>query len=218
MRSAVILAGGYSQRLGQEKSLLEFEGRPLIFWTMKKLISVADEVLVVARNEAHAARLIEAIEAFMSGDAILTWDEIEGYGPVAGLYAGMKKAKGELCFAAACDLPFLSPRVVDRLFQIAVLAQEDGLGGAVPVHPNGLIEPLHCVYDRKKMQKACERAIKRGERRVHAPLRELAVRSVPVDLLRPLDEELLTFFNLNTGEDLQRARLLWPDFRSGLDW
>lgn len=217
MRSAVILAGGYSKRLGQEKSLLEFEGKPLIFWTLKKLTSVADEVLVVARNEAHAARLIEAVDAFMPGAAIFTWDEIEGYGPVAGLYAGMKKAKGELCFAAACDLPFLSPRVVDRLFQIAVLAQEEGLDGAVPVHPDGLFEPLHCVYGREKMQKACERAMERGERRVHAPLRELAIRSVPVDLLRPLDEELLTFFNLNTAEDLQRARLLWSDFRSDLD-
>ena len=38
MRSAVILAGGNSRRLGAEKSLLEFGGRPLICWTVEKLL------------------------------------------------------------------------------------------------------------------------------------------------------------------------------------
>jgi molybdopterin-guanine dinucleotide biosynthesis protein A len=218
MRSAVILAGGYSRRLGQEKSLLQFDEKPLICWTLKKLSSVTDEIVVVARDEAHARRLVEAVERFMPDAAMFAWDELPGFGPVAGLYAGMKKAKGELCFAAACDLPFLCPRVVDRLFQIAVQAEEDGLDGAVPVHPNGLFEPLHCVYGREKMQQACESAIKIGERRVHATLRELAIRSVPVDLLRPLDRELLTFFNLNASEDLERARVLWLDHRSKLGW
>ena len=217
MRSAVILAGGNSRRLGQEKSLLKFDGKPLICWTAEKLCRVADEVVVVARDEAHAGRLAKVVESFMPmSDAvsavIFTWDMVPGYGPVAGLYAGMKKARGRFAFATACDLPFLSPRVVDRLFRIAETAKdEDCSEGAVPVQPGGLFEPLHCVYLREKMQQACERAIKMGERRVHAPLRELAVRSIPVDLLRPLDEELLTFFNLNTRADLERARALWPD-------
>ena len=167
--------------------------------------------MVVARDEAHAGRLAKVIESFMHGAVIFTWDMVPGYGPVAGLYAGMKKARGSFAFATACDLPFLCPRVVDRLFQIAETAKdEDGSDGAVPVHPGGLFESLHCVYLREKMRQACERAIEMGERRVHAPLRELAVRSVPVDLLRPLDEELLTFFNLNTRADLERARALWP--------
>jgi molybdopterin-guanine dinucleotide biosynthesis protein A len=220
MRSAVILAGGFSRRLGQEKSLLEFEGKPLVCWTLGKLSSVVDEVLVVARDEAHAMQLIDAVDAIMPGVAVFAWDELKDYGPVAGLCAGMKKAKGEMCFASACDLPFLNPRVVDRLFQIALKDEEDGLGfdGAVPVHSNGMVEPLHCVYKREKMQKACERAMNVGEKKVHAPLRELAVRSVSVDLLRPLDEELLTFFNLNTREDLEKARVIWPKYRSGLGW
>ena len=61
MRSAVILAGGNSRRLGAEKSLLEFEERPLICWTAEKLSLAADEVVVVARDEAHAGRLEEII-------------------------------------------------------------------------------------------------------------------------------------------------------------
>ena len=55
MRSAVILAGGNSRRLGEEKSLLEFDRKPLICWTVGKLARAADEIVVVARDRSHAA-------------------------------------------------------------------------------------------------------------------------------------------------------------------
>ena len=122
MRSAVILAGGNSRRLGTEKSLLEFERRPLICWTIEKLSLAADEVVVVARSEAHAWRLEEIISNFSpepEPKVTFTWDSVAGFGPVAGLFAGMKKASGSLAFATGCDLPFLNPQVIERLFELA---------------------------------------------------------------------------------------------------
>jgi len=210
----VILAGGNSRRLGEEKSLLMFEGRPLICWTAEKLCEEADEIVVVARDEAHAGRLEETIAEFVrepEPKVTFTWDSVAGYGPVAGLYAGMRRARGRFAFATGCDLPFLNPRVVERLFELA--DEEQGYEAAVPVQPNGFFEPLHCVYHREKMMFACESAIKKAERRIHAPLQELCINRIFVDLLRPLDPDLLTFFNLNTREDLERARALWPDCR-----
>ena len=105
----------------------------------------------------------------------------------------------------------MNPQVIERLFE---LADEEGYEAAVPVQPNGFFEPLHSVYHREKMLLACERAMKKGERRIHAPLQELCVNRICVDLLRPLDPDLLTFFNLNTREDLEKARALWPDYRA----
>jgi molybdenum cofactor guanylyltransferase len=211
MRSAVILAGGNSRRLGAEKSLLVFERKPLICWTAEKFARAADEIVVVARSEAHAGRLEEIISDFdpeHEPKVTFTWDSVAGFGPVAGLFAGMKEASGSLAFATGCDLPFLNPQVIERLFE---LADEEDYEAAVPVQPNGFFEPLHCVYHRKKMLLACQRAIKKAERRIHAPLQELCVRRVFVDLLRPLDPDLLTFFNLNTREDLEKAKALWQD-------
>ena len=216
MRSAVILAGGNGRRLGAEKSLLEFEGKPLICWTAEKLSWTADEIVVVARDEAHAERLEGIISDFAHADAepkvTFTWDRVAGFGPVAGLSAGMKEARGNFAFATGCDLPFLNLQVIERLFE---MAGEEDYDAAVPVQRNGFFEPLHCVYHRKKMLLACERAMEKAERRIHAPLQELRVRRVSVDLLRPLDPDLLTFFNLNTREDLEKARALWPDHRLG---
>ncbi|MCX6673451.1 MAG: molybdenum cofactor guanylyltransferase [Methanothrix sp.] len=218
MRSAVILAGGNGRRLGAEKSLLEFERKPLICWTVEKLSRAADEIVVVTRSEAHAGRLEGIISDFATQPELkiaFTWDSVAGFGPVAGLSAGMKEASGSLAFATGCDLPFLNPQVIERLFE---LAEEEDYEAAVPVQPNGFFEPLHSVYHREKMLAACERAIEKAERRIHVPLQELCVRRVFVDLLRPLDPDLLTFFNLNTREDLEKARALWPDCRkhSGL--
>jgi molybdopterin-guanine dinucleotide biosynthesis protein A len=213
MRSAVILAGGNGRRLGAEKALLEFDNRPLICWTAEKLSLAVDEVVVVARDEAHAERLQKIIKNFALQPApgvIFTWDRVAGFGPVAGLSAGMEKARGDFAFATGCDLPFLNPQVIERLFEL-VNEDEVGYDAAVPVQPNGFFEPLHCVYHREKMLSACGSALQRAERRIHAPLQELLVRRIHVDLLRPIDTDLLSFFNLNTREDLEVARMLWPD-------
>lgn len=213
MRSAVILAGGNARRLGAEKALLEFENKPLICWTAEKLSLAVDEVVVVARDKAHAERLQEIISNFplqLEPSVIFTWDRVLGFGPVAGLSAGMRKARGDFAFATGCDLPFLNPQVIERLFEL-VNEDEEGYDAAVPVQPNGFFEPLHCVYHREMMLSACERALERDERRIHAPLQELCIRRILVDLLRPIDPDLLSFFNLNTREDLEEARMLWPD-------
>jgi molybdopterin-guanine dinucleotide biosynthesis protein A len=218
MRSAVILAGGNSLRLGAEKSLLEFEDRPLICWTIETLLQAADEVIIVARDERHAGRLERIIFATKadaglqpSPKAVFTWDSIPGFGPVAGLEAGMSRARGKFVFATGCDLPFLKLEVINRLYELADVME--GYEAAVPVHPNGFFEPLHAVYTREKMQSACQRALEKGERRIHVPLQELRANRVSIDLFRPLDPELLSFFNLNTRADLERARALWPDHR-----
>jgi molybdopterin-guanine dinucleotide biosynthesis protein A len=74
---------------------------------------------------------------------------------------------------------------------------------------NGMIEPLHSVYKRDALHSACQNAIEHGERKIRLPLSMLRVKYVAVELLKNPDPELLTFFNLNTREDLDLARSLW---------
>ncbi len=219
-RSAVILAGGNSSRMGEDKALLRFEGRPLLCWTVEKLALSAGEVVVVAKDEQHAKQLLNL--TCSAGDGfgdhsreleeqdhrvVFTWDSISGYGPVAGLCAGLCKASGVYVFATGCDLPFLKPKVVDRIFEMADGHQ--GFDAVVPVQNNGFYEPLHSVYRRDKMLAACRRALENKERRIYAPLQELQVYRVLMEHFRSIDPELMTFFNLNTQKDLETARALW---------
>ncbi|MDD1757899.1 MAG: molybdenum cofactor guanylyltransferase [Methanotrichaceae archaeon] len=199
MRSALILAGGTSSRLGLDKSLLEFEGRPLIWWSVERLSCVTDEVIVVARNDQQSKLLKHTVPA-----ARLTCDCKSGFGPVAGLATGMKYSRGKYVFSTGCDLPFLNVKVIERLFELA-----EDYDAAVPKWSNGMIEPLHAVYKRRATCKACFTALERGEKSISMPLRNLRIRDVPVELLLPLDPELATFFNLNTEKDLELARRHW---------
>jgi molybdopterin-guanine dinucleotide biosynthesis protein A len=198
MRSAVILAGGSGRRLGREKALLDLKGRPLVSWTADRLLLVADDIVIVARDEAQAAMLQEILP-----QAEVTWDAVPSSGPVAGLAAGMKRIRGRLAFAAGCDMPFLNPDVIRLLFELA-----EGFEAAVPAGPKGT-EPLHAVYEAEKMALACQKALQRGERRIQSPLGDLRCNLVPLERLRKLDPELLTFFNLNTAEELKYAMKVW---------
>ena len=199
MRSAVILAGGVGSRLGKEKSLVEFDGRPLIQWSVEKLALLVEDVVVVARGPEQAGLLEDLIP-----DASIACDSVSGYGPVAGLAAGMELARNEYVLAIGCDLPFLNADVVNILFE-----QARGWDAAVPMRENGMIEPLHSVYKRDALHSACQNAIEHGERKIRLPLSMLRVKCVAVELLKNPDPELLTFFNLNTREDLDLARSLW---------
>ena len=199
MRSAVILAGGAGRRLGEEKSLVEFKGRPLIEWVMMKLGRIVEEIVIVARSPEQA-RLLEDL---FPGIAV-TFDRITGYGPVAGLAAGMERADAEYALAVGCDLPFLNVNVINKLFE-----QASGYEAAIPVNNSGRMEPLHAVYKREPMLLACLRSMEKGERRIRSPLSMLKLNCISMELLRPLDPGLLTFFNLNTQEDLEIARVIW---------
>ncbi|HPE63673.1 MAG TPA: molybdenum cofactor guanylyltransferase [Methanothrix sp.] len=204
-RSCVILAGGAGRRIGSEKAFLEFCGSTMIERTVEIVGGVVDDLVVVARDEKQLLRLEPLVP-----DARLTVDPVQGFGPVAGLAAGMAAARGERALAVACDLPFLNPDVLELLFDL-----DEGYDAAIPVQEGDLMEPLHAVYRTDIMARACEDALARGMLRIRAPLEGLSAKFVSVELLRPLDPELLSLFNLNTEEDLAEAGRIEARLRSG---
>jgi molybdopterin-guanine dinucleotide biosynthesis protein A len=201
----VILAGGAGRRIGSEKAFLEFFGSTMIERTFDLVGEVVDEVVVVARDEEQEARLRDIIPK-----ARLACDSVGGFGPVAGLATGMAAARGDYALAVGCDLPFLNPEVLDVLFDFA-----EGYEAAIPAREGGFIEPLHAVYRTDSMARACEAAMTMDIRKIRAPLEGLRAKYVSVELLRPIDPELLSLFNLNTEEDLSEARRIASRLKSG---
>ncbi|MCQ8903088.1 MAG: molybdenum cofactor guanylyltransferase [Methanothrix sp.] len=194
MRSAVVLAGGEGRRMGAEKTSVMLYGRPLIEHVIERIFDTVDEVIVVVRDDAQARRL----EGAISGCRVVI-DRAHGVGPIAGLQAGMDSARGRYAFAAGCDMPFLNPDAIDFLFSLA-----EGHDGAVPIL-NGIPERLHAVYLARRLEEACRNVIARGERRISASLAGLDIKFVDAGLFRAVDTELLSFFNVNTPDDLSTA-------------
>ncbi len=196
IKSAVILAGGAGRRIGGDKATMEFLGRTMIERMVDQVRYVALDVVVVVRDEPQRRRIQRLVP-----DVSIVCDQISGYGPVAGLAVGMEAARGDWSLATGCDLPFISPKVFDVLFRLA-----EGHDAAVPKREDGVLETLHAVYRSGPMAEACKRAILDGERRIVAPLETLRVNQIPVDRLRSADPRMLSFFNVNTKEDLIEAR------------
>jgi molybdopterin-guanine dinucleotide biosynthesis protein A len=196
MRSGIILAGGRSTRFGGgEKSLRAVDGKPMICRVRESLLPVVDELIVSVRDE----RQRDLVLPFLGeGDYTFAFDLLHDIGPLAGVLESLKVARGEYVFIAACDMPFINSRAIAFLFEKA-----RGHDAAVPIAPNGFLEPLHAVYRREPMIRAVEESIGEGEQRIAAPLRHLKdVVYVPYGEIRAVDPELQTFRNINRAEDM----------------
>jgi molybdopterin-guanine dinucleotide biosynthesis protein A len=198
MRSGIILAGGKSTRINTNKSMAQIGNKKMIEHVLDNVSGIVDEVLVVAGDLGQREKISTVI-----CEASLTHDHIVGYGPVAGILAGLQSAKGEYVMVVACDMPFVNPDVVDFLFSLS-----DGYDAVVPRWSDGNIEPLHAIYKRNSTIKACESAIEKDDRRIISPLNALSrVRYVSIEKIKEIDPKLRTFINVNTTEDLERMSL-----------
>lgn len=194
--SALILAGGRGRRLGNmEKALMSCDGRSLLERTINILDDIADDVLVSVRDEGQAKEL----EAYACGKKMVL-DSYYDIGPLAGILEGFKAAKGEYIFVTACDMPFIDPKVVEFMFRCA-----EGHDAALPLRPDGSMEPLCGVYRVEPMLPLIERSISSGKRFILAPVFELGdVVGVEMDTIREIDPQLRTFININTFDDMDK--------------
>ncbi len=180
--SAVVLAGGKSLRMGQDKALLPFQGRPLIQHICKQLQSAFSETIVAGNDpEKYAFLGLPTVS-----------DEFTGQGPMAGIASGLAAARHGLAFFVACDVPWIDFKLVAHLLHAV-----EGHDGAVPVTPEGHYEPLFAIY-RKSMLPHFRGTLKAGQRRILDAYRSANVTTVPMQARTPLE-------NINTAEDYRRA-------------
>ncbi len=191
--TAIILCGGRSVRFGRDKALLEINGIPMIRRMIDRVSSAVDAIIIVARDQVQGNDIAKAIP----DDVRIVYDSVAGYGPIAGILAGLSASKSEYAICLACDLPYINPDVIDALFEYA-----EGNDAAIPQHPDGRLEPLHAVYGRS-MADACREAMGKKEHSIRGAISLLDdVVFVPAEPLRRFDCDLRTFLNVNYPEDL----------------
>ncbi len=183
----VILAGGRSRRMGQNKAGIVLGGVTLLERAANNLKNIFPRVLVVTSPEQEIS--LPDVESVQ--------DIEQGYGSLMGVYTGLKHA-GESAFVVACDMPFLQEGLIRHMVEKA-----PGHDVVVP-RPGGLYEPLHAIYS-----PAClpfmEQAIERKERRITSFYEKVKVLSIEDEVLHRLDPEGIGFFNINSPDDLAQA-------------
>ncbi len=104
--TGIILSGGKSSRLGEEKGLALFNGKPLIQYAIDILKPVCDKIIISANNQLdeYAKFGFEIVE-----------DQVKGIGPMAGLIAGLNKSVTRYNFVLSCDTPFVQWKTIDSI-------------------------------------------------------------------------------------------------------
>lgn len=207
MPGALILAGGRGDRMGGSKSLMVLAGRSLISYVLEAVSEVSDEiVVVVSRGED-----VKGLEALLPRDFKVAIDIKRGGGPLIGVYSGLSRLRSEYAMVLPCDSPFISTGVLRYL-----ISRAGGVDAVVPLWPNGYIEPLHSVYNVSAALKASAAAMEGENFRISNMIERLErTIYVPVEELRSFDPDLLTFFNINSKEDLKRAEAILKSKRGG---
>jgi len=190
--SAAILAGGRARRFGgADKGALAVGRERIIDRQRAALAAVADDVRIVAGDrDGYDGRGLRVIA-----------DAVPGAGPLGGLYSALLDAAHERVLILACDLPFVTAALLQRLVEESGTGQE--IDAVVPRSARGL-EPLCALY-MTRAAGAVRARIDRGDLRVAGLLADLRVRELGPEVLAPYDAGSL-FENVNTPHDHARAR------------
>jgi len=205
-KSAVVLAGGFSKRFGQDKGLLKLTGKPLILHILDKVSTVVDEVLVVVSSKSQE----KAYTCFLKQKAKIVIDKYETQNPLVGALTGFERAQGKYSLLLPCDTPFVSSQIASFLLELCV--NKDAV---IPRWPNGHIEPLQAVYYTKSALNVANKAVEDKKQNMHSMIASLKkVQYVSTLVLKQIDPKLTTFFNINTPKDLRKAEHMLLDARA----
>jgi len=191
MLSVVIQAGGQSTRMGEDKALKLFLGRPLIQRVIEQLSPIADEIIVTTNRPAEYTFL----------NLRLVSDLKPGRGALGGLYTAIASATHPIVAVVACDMPFASPMLIEAASRLLVENEAD----VVIAKSDEGYEPLHAVYRRETCLPAIEQSIEADQWKVIAWFPQVKVHILlPEDIMR-YDASGLAFWNVNTPEEFARA-------------
>ncbi|MEE8636523.1 MAG: molybdenum cofactor guanylyltransferase [Dehalococcoidia bacterium] len=192
--TSIVLAGGRSLRLGRSKALQAIQGKSLIQWVVDRLAMLSTEIIIVtARGEAIPCSSAVRIKTVA--------DIYPAKGTLVGIHSGLIASSSSQAIVVGCDMPFLSVRLLEYMSQ--TLADSDV---ALP-RIGEMVEPLCAVYS-KNCLAPIQELLDQNELRISRLFGMVKVRYIDEDDIDSFDPEHLSFFNVNSQVDLDRARRL----------
>ena len=192
-----ILVGGASRRMGQDKAQLRLGPETMLERIAARLYSVTSSVTLVGSPQAYAGHSLPTVP-----------DVYEKWGALGGIHAALSAAKTDWIIVIACDLPFVTRELLERLTSFADESPYKSIDSIVPLQPNGRPQPVCALYRRETCLPEIERLVSAGEHTPRALLANVRTRYVQFEELNDLRGAENFFLNLNTPGDFERAKKL----------
>jgi molybdenum cofactor guanylyltransferase len=189
--TGVVLGGGKSRRMGQDKRLLEWGGITFLDKVCLTMAELFDEVLLVTAIEDYSCHHLPVR---------LVTDCIPQKGSLGGLYTGIKESASPSVFVVGCDMPFLNTLAIARL---CTFPDAD----VVMVRLSTGFQPLHGRYS-KHCLPVIEDLLHEGNLRIQNLVDQasLSVQIIEESMFKDIDPHGYSFLNINTPSDLEFAR------------
>lgn len=187
--SGIVLAGGKSTRMGKDKTGIRLDsGLTMVEQAADHLAEVACEVIVVTAGATWDIPRVHWAS-----------DLHQGAGPLGGIYAGLRECTCEHAIVVACDMPFVN---VDLLRYMAGLPRDYDV--LLPALSRG-VEPLHAIYGKTCLEPALA-LLDTGRHSILDLYGLVRTKYLEEDEIAKFDPEELSFFNINTPDQLRQAR------------
>lgn len=191
--TGVILAGGENNRLpGKKKTFLRVGDASMLDRIHKLFSKLFKEIIIVVNEPGYFAGL----------DMMVVTDIIPARCALAGLHAGLFHASFPWAYVTACDVPFANEAVIRHMAGRI----DPGAQVIIPRTRDGL-EPLSAMYS-KTCIPLIEENLARGIPMIKKFYKKKRVREIPPEQLERLDSDMKFFFNVNTPEDLEKAKIM----------
>ena len=184
--TAIILAGGNSQRMGRDKANVELGDKTLLQTVTATMQQLFPQVIVSVRQLRKAVDVPQICDAQPDG------------GPLAGLAASLSQATTPWIFAVACDMPFVVPGVVEQL--AGHRARHQAVVPIVQGHP----QPMAAFYATSCLA-AMQANLALQQKSLRNVLKQLDVCYVDEAEMLDADPQLRSFFDLDTPQDVAAA-------------
>ena len=176
--------------MGRDKARLPLAGRPMAKWVMAAVSPLVDEGWLITN---------QPLEHLSLGFPLLI-DVMPGRGALGGLLSVILVARGSHVLLSACDTPFLQPALLAAML---TQARQGSIDAVVCRSSRGL-EPLPGVFSCRLMPRL--QALVQGEDlRLRTLLNSCRTKVLPPEVVAQYDAKELSFFNINTAEDMGKA-------------
>ncbi len=183
--TGIILSGGKSFRMGENKAFIKIEGAPIIQRIQTLFERLFDEIIIVTHEK----------DLFSNLRAKIYSDLIPHQGALGGLYTGLFFSSFPFSFCVACDMPFLNESVIKYL--IKNIENSDIV---IPKTRDGL-HPLHAIYSKKCID-PIKKMMDQGKYRIVDFYPMVKVKIIDENEFFSLDPNRESFINVNTPEEL----------------
>jgi molybdopterin-guanine dinucleotide biosynthesis protein A len=188
--TGVVQAGGRSARMGGEpKALIELGGRRIVERVVAAIAPIVDDVLVVT----NTPELYAFLGVPMVGDVF------PDHGSLGGIYSGLLAASGDAAFTVACDMPFLRTDVA------RLVVERAGEADVVIPRVGEQLETMHASYA-KTCLPHIEARLRARRLKIVGFFEDVRVVEISESAVRQLVDPAVVFMNVNTPDELARAR------------